>query len=101
MFEGFSTFHAPQSINFEQTVEAISKAKLIGPTLSKPVVKFLHGHSHCEDPTPATALDFPSIKRELLSVLSYMKKADNEHFDNIFKAVGIEASDMARALACQ
>jgi wobble nucleotide-excising tRNase len=99
LFEGFITFRAPQGNNFEQKVEAISKAKEIGPTLSKRVVKFLHGHSHREDPTPATALDFPSIERELRSVLVYMKRADSEHFDNMCRAVGIEVSDMANALS--
>ncbi|ROS52453.1 wobble nucleotide-excising tRNase [Frigoribacterium sp. PhB118] len=98
LFEGFITFRAPQGNNFEQKVEAISKSKGIGPTLSKRVVKFLHGHSHREDPTPATALDFPSIERELRSVLEYMKKADEEHLDNMCKAVGIDERVMAHAL---
>jgi wobble nucleotide-excising tRNase len=98
LFEGFITFRAPQGHSFEQKVEAISKSKEIESALSKRVVKFLHGHSHREDPTPATALNFPSIERELCSVLQYMRRADEEHFNNMCKAVGIDESIMENAL---
>lgn len=94
MFEGFISFRAPQGLDFQAKVTSVSAASKIDPTLSNRVVKFLHGHSHREDPTPLTSIDFPSIELELQSVLNYMREADSLHFSNMCKAVGVAEADL-------
>ena len=98
LIEGFISFRAPHGNNFKEKIEAITQQHNIGGELSNRVVKFLHGHSHREDPSPISALDFPSIETELKSVLKYMRLADGVHFANMCRAVKLDETKLIARL---
>jgi wobble nucleotide-excising tRNase len=89
LVEGFITFRAPHAQDFQTHIDSIVRGSDIDPTLSKRVVKFLHGQSHREDPNPESSLDFPSVEIELSAVLEFMRQADDDHFINMCLAVGV------------
>jgi wobble nucleotide-excising tRNase len=90
LIEGFGAFRAPHGQDFQARIDAITRKQEIDAALSKRVVKFMHGDSHRENPNPVTALDFPSVEKELRAVLTFMHAADPDHFANMCKAVAIE-----------
>jgi wobble nucleotide-excising tRNase len=98
LIEGFISFRAPHGSDFQKKIDAITLQNSIDGELSSRVVKFLHGHSHREDPSPISALDFPSIEAELKSVLEYMRLADGVHFKNMCIAVNIDESKLTARL---
>jgi wobble nucleotide-excising tRNase len=89
LVEGFITFRAPHAQDFQARIDSIAREREVDPTLSKRVVKFLHGQSHREDPNPESSLDFPSVEIELKAVLEFMRQADEDHFINMCRAVGV------------
>lgn len=90
LLEGFLSFRAPSGIKFQEKVDAVAQVAGIDPSLKERVVKFLHSQSHREEPRPSAALDFPSIKAELIAALAFIQKADTPHFNAMCAAVGVE-----------
>jgi hypothetical protein len=98
LLEGFISFRAPAGDHFQQKVDSIRRSSGLDDVLAQRVVKFLHGHSHREDPRPTSALDFPSIENELRAALEFMRSADPTHFDEMAKSVGLDSDALASAL---
>ncbi|WP_316307956.1 AAA family ATPase [Clavibacter michiganensis] len=89
LLEGFLSFKAPSAPDFQAKVNAVVKASEVDSIVATRVVKFAHAHSHRDDPSPASGLDFPSIELELEALMAFMQAADGAHFSSMCAAVGV------------
>lgn len=95
LIEGFIAFQAPHKNTFGERVSSIALQRGVDESLTKRVVKFMHGQSHRANPNPVAGLDFPSIEDELSAVIRFMYEADEEHFNNMCLAVKIDKSEFS------
>lgn len=101
LLEGFIAFRAPSKSTFQDRINTVVKScgYSIDEVLAAEIVKFLHGGSHRDEPSPLNSLNFSGTRRELTRVLEFISMADPSHFAEMCKAVRIDPEEMLKALA--
>lgn len=93
VLEVFTSYKAPHLGNFDQRLAA-----LMGDTASNPyrdVYDFCNRYSHGEGNESVDVLDGRVVHGQIRRCMEFLKSADEEHFDRMCKATGIDPAAIA------